>query len=136
MDEVYSEPVATEAGSDPFAAYLTYHKELATVLGHIGDRPGTNPLDAIPHLDGLAYHRLRQNVSVETRRAYSTFFTSSSLRANLVAPYRNVIARGATVLDPACGVGDLLLAAANLLPEDGLPLESLITLPLTFTVAK
>src|SRR5450631_829851 len=103
----YHGSVSTEGSSDAFAGYLAYHSELAGVLSDVAAGAALEPLDATAHLDGLAYHRFRQSVPVETRRSFSTFFTSSGLRAQLVAPYRNVIRRGATVLDPACGVGDL-----------------------------
>jgi N-6 DNA Methylase len=117
MAEGYANPVAGGTSSDPFAEYKAYREELATTLRHIGNGPRPSLLDAMAHLDGLAYHRLRKDVPIETRRAYSTFFTSSTLRARLVAPYRNIIVRGAKILDPACGIGDLLLAAVNLLPH-------------------
>jgi N-6 DNA Methylase len=109
--------VFTGGGSDPFAAYSPYHAELQGVLGDVVAGGGADSLSTAAHLDGLAYQRLRQAVPVEARRASSTFFTNSPLRARLVAPYRDLLSRGAVILDPACGVGDLLIAALNLLPE-------------------
>lgn len=102
---------------DPFATYLTYHAELSAVLSGIAAGADPASLNAEAHLDGLAYQRLRQDVPVETRRTFSTFFTNSTLGTRLVAPYRHIIARGATVLDPACGIGDLLIAAFSVLPR-------------------
>jgi hypothetical protein len=107
--------VAKTVGSDPFAEYALYHAELRSVLADVA--AGGRPDAAVAaHLDGLAYQRLRKSVPLEARRASSTFFTSSALRARLVAPYRDLLARGATILDPACGIGDLFIAALELLP--------------------
>lgn len=76
---------------------------------------------AAAHLDGLAGREFRRVVSAPTRRRLGTFFTGSELRARAVGPYRRVIAAGGRVLDPACGFGDLLLAAADLIPTTWAP---------------
>jgi hypothetical protein len=109
--------VQTGNSADVFAAYFTYREELAAALARIATGVDPATVGAVAHLDGLAYQRLRQNIPVDVRRVYSTFFTSSALRTRLVASYRGPISAGATVLDPACGAGDLLLAAAELLPR-------------------
>jgi hypothetical protein len=109
--------VSAGVTAHPFEEYSLYHAELRRVLIDAVAGTASDPCSTAAHLDGLAYHRLRQTVPIEARRASSTFFTSSALRARLFAPYRDLLARGATVLDPACGIGDLLIAALNLLPD-------------------
>lgn len=107
----------TGTTSDQFEAYSLYHAELQAALTDVlaGNMSGSR--NTAGHLDGLAYQRLRHTIPLEVRRASSTFFTSSSLRARLLSPYRDLLSRGASVLDPACGTGDLLIAALDLLPD-------------------
>jgi N-6 DNA Methylase len=113
----YNNVVPTSVGSVEFATYSQYHAELRDALAEVLAGTISDPLSFAKHLDGLAYQRLRQAVPVEARRSSSTFFTSSSLRARLVAPYRELVARDTLVLDPTCGAGDLLIAALELLPD-------------------
>lgn len=113
----YHMAMHTRPGTDAFAAYLTYREELASVLLGTDAEASSINEQAAAHLDGLPYQRLRQGIPVEVRRSYSTFFTSSALRTRLVAPYQNLVSTGAAVLDPACGAGDLLLAAIGALPR-------------------
>jgi hypothetical protein len=113
----YPGEVLSAKGSDPFAAYMAYREELSAVLHGMAVGASPESLGAEAHLDGLAYQRFRQSVPIATRRAFSTYFTSSVLRSRLVRPYRDLIARGANVLDPACGIGDLLISAIKLLPS-------------------
>ncbi|MEV4674627.1 N-6 DNA methylase [Actinomadura sp. NPDC049382] len=102
------------AAVDRFGAYGAYNDELLRLLsgGSSTDRTAVSQ-----HLDGLAYRWLRQTVDVDTRRKHSTFFTGSALRAELLQPYKSLIEKGATVLDPACGAGDLLIQALSLVPR-------------------
>jgi Putative RNA methylase family UPF0020 len=109
----YGDLMATGLSCDPFGAYRAYDAELQRLLF----ASSVTDSDIAAHLDGMAYHRLRQIVPLEARRNSSTFFTSTETRARLVGPYRTLIARGASILDPACGVGDLLIAASAFLPR-------------------
>jgi hypothetical protein len=67
-------------------------------------------------LNGQANSFLRKTVNIEVLRNGGIFFTGHQLAINLVEPFSKLISSGATVLDPACGAGDLLLAAAKKLP--------------------
>jgi hypothetical protein len=69
-------------------------------------------------LDGMPAEFIRRQVPLEERRAAGIFLTGRRLAARLVAPEAKRLAGGWTVVDPACGGGDLLLAAARLLPLD------------------
>jgi hypothetical protein len=100
-----------------FDAYHAYQQELAQVVASLALGGDAQSVQVAAHLDGLPYERLRRDVPLSVRRGNNTFFTSSELRVRLVAPHRNRIARGASVLDPACGIGDLLLAAQEFLPR-------------------
>lgn len=67
-------------------------------------------------LNGQANIFLRKNVNIETLRKNGIFFTGHKLASALAVPFSQKLSKGATVLDPACGAGDLLLAAAKRLP--------------------
>lgn len=67
-------------------------------------------------LNGQANSFLRKNVGIETLRNSGIFFTGHELASALVKPFSKRISAGTTVFDPACGAGDLLLAAAKHLP--------------------
>jgi hypothetical protein len=70
-------------------------------------------------LNGQANSFLRKNVGIETLRNSGIFFTGHELANDLAKPFSKSISSGITILDPACGAGDLLLAAARHLPIAG-----------------
>jgi hypothetical protein len=64
-------------------------------------------------LDGAAGRELRNAVALDVRKRVGAFFTSSDLADRCL---EQLAALPRPVLDPACGAGDLLLAAARRLP--------------------
>ena len=62
-------------------------------------------------LDGRAAADLRRLIPVRSRRAIGAFFTPEHLANRLTEPLADLRGR-CVVVDPACGAGDLLLAAA------------------------
>ena len=56
---------------------------------------------------------LAVSLSTTQRRKAGAFFTCAELADTLVAPYARELSGDAVVSDPACGAGDLLLAAAR-----------------------
>ncbi len=66
------------------------------------------------NLNGLVSERLREAVSITTRRSIGAFFTSSKLRKSVTS--RIPADQFKRVYDPTCGAGDLLIAAASRLP--------------------
>jgi hypothetical protein len=62
-------------------------------------------------LDGLASERLRTMVPLATRRTGGLFFTGSAIADDVVASLYDSLEPTSTIYDPACGAGDLLLAA-------------------------
>lgn len=95
-------------------------------LRHLQEQMTTAPTAqhmqaAAAHLDGLAGSEFRRVVPATDRRRLGTFFTGGELRARVVRPHRRAIGAGGMVIDPACGFGDLLLAAAELIPSDWAP---------------
>ena len=69
--------------------------------------------DLRPHLDGEVSRRLRTAVKLADLREISAFFTGEALAARLLSHVPPGTYRYA---DPACGCGDLLLAASARLP--------------------
>ena len=100
-----------------FATFAEYAQELHSALCSFD--AARLPNLAATALDGMPGRVLRSVVSASARRLTGTFFSGRSLAARLVEPYRTIIRDGATVVDPACGAGDLLLAAAEYVPHFG-----------------
>lgn len=67
-------------------------------------------------LNGQPSRELRQTVPLTDLREAGAFFTNPGLADRLVGPIIDSVKQGATTADPACGVGDLLLACARRLP--------------------
>ncbi|MGX5668834.1 N-6 DNA methylase [Rhizobium daejeonense] len=71
---------------------------------------------AHPLLNGVPYSVFRREVSIETRREIGAFFSSDAMAMELVSQLEGRIDDDALVLDPTCGIGNLLLARAATLP--------------------
>jgi hypothetical protein len=67
-------------------------------------------------LDGQPGRELRRLVSLEERRLAGAFFTGSEIAKSIVQEHLADVRPGVTICDPACGAGDLLVAASDLLP--------------------
>ena len=73
-------------------------------------------LDTEPLLNGVPYKVHRQSFDVQHRRTLGTFFTGSETARLVAGQLRCALPAGSLVMDPTCGMGDLLLAYAELLP--------------------
>ena len=67
-------------------------------------------------LDGGPSDELSKTEPISNRRAAGSFFTGSAVARRMIGPWRGASSAAFTYLDPACGAGDLLLAAADHLP--------------------
>src|SRR5437763_1245146 len=106
-------------------ALAPYNVELRRLVEAVASDPfdEVSALAATQHLDGRAHREFRRIVPLDVRRDAGTFFTGSDLRTRVLRRYRAAIAAGTHVLDPACGFGDLLLAAADHIPASWSPLR-------------
>lgn len=66
-------------------------------------------------LNGEANKELRRVIPIEVRREFGAFFTGTDLSARLLS-LGSSIGADSIFYDPTCGMGDLLLAVAKLLP--------------------
>ncbi|MFK3857213.1 DNA methyltransferase family protein [Agrobacterium pusense] len=71
---------------------------------------------AHPLLNGVPYSTFRREVGIDLRRQTGAFFSSDAMASALVGQIADTIDEAALVLDPTCGIGDLLLARATSLP--------------------
>lgn len=78
--------------------------------------PGAPVSQAHPLLNGVPYSAFRRDVVLETRREMGAFFSSSKIANALADTIERSVGLEAVVLDPTCGIGDLLLAFAARLP--------------------
>lgn len=69
-----------------------------------------------PLLNGLAYRLFRQSLDIDERRKQGTFFSGPKIAGFLASTLRRVVSTEALIMDPTCGLGDLLLAYAAELP--------------------
>ena len=67
-------------------------------------------------LDGEAGREVRRLIELDERRRDGVFFTSSTLREFAFHGVAESITKESIIFDPACGAGDLLLAATGNLP--------------------
>lgn len=67
-------------------------------------------------LDGQPGGELRNVVPINVRREIGAFFTSASLAERVATPEIMTAPLDSIFVDPACGVGDLLVASARCLP--------------------
>lgn len=89
--------------------------ELADSEARSGAVAGLAP-GAQPILNGAPYKAFRQSISLASRRRLGTFFSGPELARELASILRTKMPKGGLVLDPTCGIGDLLLGFAETLP--------------------
>jgi hypothetical protein len=94
------------------AAFENYVCELEGIANSVTERMG---IDFSKHLDGEAGRQLRSVVRIDDLRRIGAFFTGETLAAKLIT---HVPSSVSSYADPACGCGDLLLAASARLPVD------------------
>ena len=72
-----------------------------------------------PLLNGAPYKAFRQAIDLADRRDAGTFFSGSAIATRLADLLFSEIPERSLVVDPTCGMGDLLLAYADRLPLAG-----------------
>jgi hypothetical protein len=100
---------------DEFEPYVLRVEWLARQVLNMNDLRSSRE-EILETLDGRVTKELRAVIPVATLRKMGAFFTSPALATKLLRPLGNQLKRRTTILDPACGAGDLLLACARDLP--------------------
>ncbi|HXI23443.1 MAG TPA: N-6 DNA methylase, partial [Pyrinomonadaceae bacterium] len=101
------------------SGFEAYTKQLeALAIDRLrAESPGENLKNAVTvALDGGSSAALRRIVPIDKRRELGAYFTPSSLANETVQAFQEDVPTSVTFMDSACGAGDLLLAAARLLP--------------------
>jgi hypothetical protein len=98
-------------------AFRPYVRELRRLADRCGTRQERATGDAVAAaLDGQPNRELRRLAPIELLRDAGAFFSGATLSERLVAPILPTLSATSVICDPACGAGDLLLAALKLLP--------------------
>jgi hypothetical protein len=71
-----------------------------------------------PLLNGVPYTLFRKSIDISERRRDGTFFSGPNISVRIAKMLKQILTPQALVCDPTCGIGDLLLAYAALLPID------------------
>ncbi len=111
------EPGTTTRAQEAFSSYADELLEL--LAGHV-----EAPEAADRALDGGTAAVLRRRIPLATRRESGAFLTGRQLAEHLV---EGAPAGYSKIVDPTCGAGDLLLAAAKRLPREKSAIRTLET---------
>ncbi|WP_303718799.1 hypothetical protein [Brevundimonas naejangsanensis] len=111
-DSQHTEPTSGKRAIIAFDAFVDGAVQAAR--GRVPETPAVTP--SHPLLNGVPYSVFRREVDIDTRREIGAFFSGGEMAAALVRLLSGRIADDGLVLDPTCGIGDLLLARAAELP--------------------
>lgn len=99
--------------ASPLTQYAQFRDEVMGALQHAA-RTGTLDSTAAHNLlNGGASHALTKHVERVTRLRYGIFFSGERLARAVAAMVKDRVATGATIGDPACGAGNLLLSCLD-----------------------
>jgi hypothetical protein len=97
-----------------FLPYLSNLKELLSTAKPSATESRSAAFVAA--LDGQPGRELRKRYSLQDLRNTGTYFTGSELSTRILKPLSNEVCDYGHIIDPSCGAGDLLVAAARHLP--------------------
>lgn len=105
----------------PLAEFDKYVDQLAELLPLAQERSHRH--QAIAALNGQGATEIRRRAALDWRRKAGAFFTARPLAGRLLAS--TAVPSSFDIADAACGVGDLLLAAARKLPTEPTAIQTL-----------
>lgn len=110
-------------------ALESYSREIEQLAAKVSQGGMGDEAQKVVHdvLDGQPSRVLRHLVPLSQLRETGAFFTGRGLADEVTGSMLTGVTSGVTILDPACGAGDLLLASARHLPISG-TLESTLEL--------
>lgn len=108
--------MASPVAGSPFRRYVRELRSLTTDSVRNGAITYSNVDLVAGHLDGRANRELRDAISIADLRVLGAFFTGERLATKALCTAD--VEQAEVIVDPACGCGDLLLAAAGRLPVE------------------
>lgn len=98
--------------SKDLSAYADFRYQVQFALNETVRNAALNE-SALHHLNGGASRALDRYISRFTRAEFGIFFSGQTLARDVAALVKDRVAKGATIGDPTCGAGDLLLACLS-----------------------
>ncbi len=97
-------------------SFRQYAESLENLLSSLGTTRTGGPARILPALDGEPSEKAKRFLSTETLKKRGAFFTGRTLARRAVRALLKDENRCTQVIDPACGLGDLLLQYARTMP--------------------
>lgn len=108
------------------AAFSEYLYEIKDILMNLIDKKSVKSKSIIENiLNGKTTKALSDHVSLQYRKKNGIFFTGTQLSEKVADKIKPLLNDGMSVIDPACGAGNLLLSCLNHLPKKNTLLETL-----------
>lgn len=98
--------------SKDLSAYAFFRSQVRFALDETVRNAALNE-SALHHLNGGASKALDQYIGRFTRSEFGIFFSGQTLARSVAALVKDRVVKGATIGDPTCGAGDLLLACLS-----------------------
>ncbi len=99
-----------------FGHYLKHLENLVDIAIKSPEHINYDAVNAA--LDGEPANALRKLIPLQKQRASGAFFTGSDLSKFALQSFVKTFSEQSVILDPACGVGDLLISCALSLPRN------------------
>ena len=108
------------------AAFSEYSSEIKNILTNLTSKKSVKSKCIIENiLNGKTTKALNDHVSLQYRKNNGIFFTGTQLSEKIANKIKPLLNDGISVIDPACGAGNLLLSCLNHLPKKNTLLETL-----------
>ncbi|MFJ3315936.1 N-6 DNA methylase [Herbaspirillum huttiense] len=104
----------THAATPELQEYAAFRQSV--MQARLGFSPTSPKPDVTSLLNGAASHALDKLVERKFRSSFGMFFSGQAIASLVASKIKNKLQQGASVADPACGAGDLLLACLEHMP--------------------
>lgn len=124
-------PLTTDKINAAVSAFSEYADQLQGIISELNADYSAESIrnffnSQIPAiLNGKTTEFLEKLVPVSVRKEAGIFFTGTSLSEKVAFRLSDSLSRGSTIVDPACGAGNLLIGCARYLPRGNTLTETL-----------